>query len=283
MELNRSAKQALSTLQGQISEPSDYILVTKENAIFKNEIFVKANTWENNTDTFELSDILLNVNLYNNNELSLLKNENNVLKKKIEELNLKLLQLENDKESEKDEEEEEEEEEDETPKKKVSGKPAGQEKIKKDIIDFFNNNRANEGDLSLENFNEFSITLNKENDDDRLETLKKIFNKLGGKASKDVYKSFIELVLLQQLYIKNFGDKNGKNTMNEDLNKIIKTTKKPSLYLKKANNFYFICKHLKEGKWKECNIAPTYWESVTKKTWNEILENLNLSEEGKVF
>ena len=39
MELNRSAKQALSTLQGQISEPSDYILVTKENAIFKNEIF----------------------------------------------------------------------------------------------------------------------------------------------------------------------------------------------------------------------------------------------------
>jgi hypothetical protein len=71
--------------------------------------------------------------------------------------------------------------------------------------------------------------------------------------------------------------------MNEDLNKIIKTTKKPSLYLKKANNFYFICKHLKEGKWKECNIAPTYWESVTKKTWNEILENLNLSEEGKVF
>src|SRR5688572_4001744 len=130
MELNKSAKQALTTLQGQISEPSDYILITKENAIFKNEIFVKTNTWENDT-TSELSDILLNVGLYKNDELSLLKNENSVLQKKIEELSLKILQLENDKEGEDDEDDEDKDDEaEEVPKKKVSGKPASQEKIK---------------------------------------------------------------------------------------------------------------------------------------------------------
>jgi hypothetical protein len=107
-----------------------------------------------------------------------------------------------------------------------------------------------------------------------------------GGACRRVYESFIKLEMLYQLYIKEFGEKKGKNLAREDLNDIITTKKKPSTYFKKASHFYFICKYLKKGAWKECDIAPTYWESVTGSTWSAILEHLNLENEiseGKVF
>ncbi|RIA84567.1 hypothetical protein C1645_832060 [Glomus cerebriforme] len=39
------------------------------------------------------------------------------------------------------------------------------------------------------------------------------------------------------------------------------------------------CPHLKKGGWKKCDIAPTYWESVTGPTWNSILNSLNLEQQ----
>ena len=99
-------------------------------------------------------------------------------------------------------------------------------------------------------------------------------------------KAYIGLELLHKLYLKKFGNKMGKSLAREDLSSIITTKKKPSTYFRKASRFYCICKHLKKGVWKECVIAPTYWESINGTTWDSILENLNienLSEEGKVF
>ena len=110
-----------------------------------------------------------------------------------------------------------------------------------------------------------------------------------GGASEHVYKSFIKLEILYQLYIKKFGKKRGEDLAKEDLSNIITTKKKPSIYFKKASNFYFICKYLRKGAWKKCEIAPTYQESVTSLSWSGILRDLNLEEqnanlsEGKFF
>jgi len=273
MELNKNTKQGFSILQSQISESeSNYILITNKKIIFNDKVFIKEDkTWVNDNES-ELKNILLYVGLNQNKEVESIKNENDILKKKIEELELKIEELE--------------EEEIVIPKKKISGKPADQEKISKTIIKFFNDNKANEDDIS-ENFDDFSVTLN-ENKTDKIEMLKEIFGKIRGKASEEVYKSLIELALLYQLYLNKYGEKIGKKFATSDLDSIITTTKKSIILYKKANNFYFICKHLKKGAWKECKIAPTYWKTVTNVTWNNILEDLNLKEqqngnEGKVF
>src|SRR5437764_11856153 len=100
-----------------------------------------------------------------------------------------------------------------------------------------------------------------------------IINGMGGKANKNVYKSFIELELLYQLYKNKYGESGGKKIASDNMNKIINTTKKPSTYLKKANKFYFICKNLKKGAWSNCDIASTYWESINILTWNNILKD----------
>jgi hypothetical protein len=231
--MNKAIKQGLSTLQRilQDEDTDDYILITKEKVVFKNQVFTKAGgVWVD--DNVELSDVLLGVNLINQDE----------------------------------------EDEDEIPKKKVSGKPASQERIKEAIIKFYNDNLS----YNIEDFSEFSVILNKE---DRIENLKNIFNTMSGRASESVYKSFIELELLHQLYLKNFGKKEEKNLVREDLSSIITTKKKASIYFKKVSNFYFICKHLNKGSWKECGIAPTYWESVTGPTWKSIIEILNLEQQ----
>lgn len=84
-------------------------------------------------DNTEPSEVLSGLGLDKKEEINSITNENSDLKKKIEELNLKILQLEEGEE----EQEEEEEEEDFVPKKKVSGKPASQNKVKTVIIKFF--------------------------------------------------------------------------------------------------------------------------------------------------
>jgi len=148
--MNKAIKQSLSTLQRtlQDEDTDDYILITKEKVVFKNQVFTKAGgVWVD--DNVELSDVLLGVNLINQDE----------------------------------------EDEDEIPKKKVSGKPASQERIKEAIIKFYNDNLS----YNIEDFSEFSVILNKE---DRIENLKNIFNIISGKTSENVYKSFIELELL---------------------------------------------------------------------------------------
>jgi hypothetical protein len=268
MALNKPIKQAFSTLQNQINE-LDYVLTTKTKIIFKNKVYIKADGIWVDDDNTEPSEVLSGLGLDKKEEINSIINENSDLKKRIEELNLKILQLEEGEE----EQEEEEEEEDFVPKKKVSGKPASQNKVKTAIIKFFNDNKA-DGDL-LENFSEFSVILDK-NNEDRIKTLKKIFDGMKGGASEHVYKSFIELEILYQLYLKEFGRKKGSNLAKDELNNIIITKKKPSIYFKKASNFYFICKHLKKGGWKKCDLAPTYWESVTGPTWSSILNSLNL-------
>lgn len=282
MALNKPIKQAFSTLQNQIDE-LDYVLITKTKIIFKNKIYIKVDGIWVDDDNTEPSEVLSGLGLGKIEEINSIINENSDLKKSIEELDLKILQLEEGEE----EQEEEEEEEDFVSKKKVSGKPASQNKIKTMIIKFFNDNKA-DGDLILEDFSEFLVILDK-NNEDRIKTLKKIFDGMKGGASERVYKSFIELEILYQLYLKEFGMKKGSNLAKDELNNIIITKKKPSIYFKKASNFYFICKHLKKGGWKNCDFAPTYWESVTGPTWSSILNSLNLKQqnenlfEGKVL
>ena len=124
MELGKNIKQSFSTLQNQISDQSgqsNYVLITEKKVIFKNKVFMKVDgTWVDD-NTSEPSDVLLNVSC---EEVDVIKNENSLLKKQIEKLNLKVFELEKELEG-KEEEVENEEEEDFTPsKKKVSGKPA---------------------------------------------------------------------------------------------------------------------------------------------------------------
>src|SRR3954454_8556568 len=97
-----------------------------------------------------------------------------------------------------------------------------------------------------------------------------------GKACVDLYKLFIELELISKEYKNKFGMKSGKQMANNDLNKVIQTSKKASAYFRKVKYFYFICKHTKQNSWKTCNVPPTFWESVSISTWKNILEIINL-------
>ena len=54
MELNRAIKQGLSILQAQISDQSDYILITNKNAVSKHKVFTKTDGgWKDITNTYE--------------------------------------------------------------------------------------------------------------------------------------------------------------------------------------------------------------------------------------
>ena len=207
MELNKNTKQALSTLQNQIINDSDYTLVTKTKVIFKNNVYQKTDgVWvQCDTEALEfLSDIGLNKN-----------EEIDILKQKIDKLNLKVLRLEDEGEKEDDN--------NLNLKKKISGKPATQAKIKTAIINFFNNNVITD-ENKIENFEEFLIIFNK-NVTERIEYLKNIFDNMKGRACEKVYRSFLELEILYQLYIKELGEKKGRNQIKQDLNNIIVTKK----------------------------------------------------------
>lgn len=137
MELGKSIKQSFSTLQNQISDQSgqsNYILITEKKVTFKNKVFIKVDgTWVDD-NTSEPSDVLLNVSC---EEVDVIKNENSLLKKQIEKLNLKVFELEKELE-EKEEEEENEEDEGESviPKKKHLASQQVKTKSKQQLLGF---------------------------------------------------------------------------------------------------------------------------------------------------
>ena len=89
-------------------------------------------------------------------------------------------------------------------------------------------------------------------------------------ASADVYKLFVLSMLLTE---DKYGESSGKKPANDDINNVIKTTKKASMHiLRKASKFYFICKNLKKGAWKKCDIAPNYWDRSIVQLGPKILD-----------
>ncbi|GBC10174.1 hypothetical protein RclHR1_00940015 [Rhizophagus clarus] len=88
MDLSKNIKQVLSVLHSDnsSSNKSGYILVTNQKVVFDNKIFVKSNnSWVQEKDD-NLTNILLNIGLSYNSELDVLKNENTLLKDRINEL-----------------------------------------------------------------------------------------------------------------------------------------------------------------------------------------------------
>src|SRR5436305_14568039 len=89
MELNKSMKQAFSTLQNKLIKETDFMIITNEEIIFNNKKYTKNdNTWkEEDGEIYNLSSIFSKIGINDNNDkLKLLESENLLLKRQIEEL-----------------------------------------------------------------------------------------------------------------------------------------------------------------------------------------------------
>ncbi len=74
-KMNSDTKQALSKLEKQCDE--DYILITKNHAIYKGAVYKKNNNhWESQADNLEVEYIITKVGLCNENVKNLLLNMN---------------------------------------------------------------------------------------------------------------------------------------------------------------------------------------------------------------
>lgn len=56
------------------------------------------------------------------------------------------------------------------------------------------------------------------------------------------------------------------------------SSKSFTVFLKRARRFYFIASHCNKDSQKSCEIAPTFWEEISEKRWDQLLGSLKLKE-----
>lgn len=108
----------------------------------------------------------------------------------------------------------------------------------------------------------------------RKDEIKKVLSRISGVASANTYENLIKLAF----YERNCAINNIPYM--DDIKKVWQTlgkTRSASVILKRARRFYFFASNCKNGSaWKICTVAPTYWEDISKKIWEQMINELNL-------
>jgi hypothetical protein len=98
------------------------------------------------------------------------------------------------------------------------------------ILNYYENNKPKDEE-TVENFHDFQ-DIWQDDEDERKILLEHLFCGSKGTASIDTYTSIIKIAILLERFEENF--ENGEVKMGNELKKLIQTTEKPSVILKKS-------------------------------------------------
>ncbi|CAB4426899.1 unnamed protein product [Rhizophagus irregularis] len=176
--------------------------------------------------------------------------------------------------------------------KRSKEKYASQDEMANRIIDFFNDNKAVEGE-EVEDFQNFEVTYDIEESNRKI-LLKSLLDKMTGKASISLYRTVIELLLLRDKYNINYDiDDNddeedndedddsydydesskGEKRLLKELKSVITSTLRASSVLKISKRFCFIVSKCKKNGWENCKVPPSFWRFISNDSWENKIVN----------
>ncbi|PKY48460.1 hypothetical protein RhiirA4_464065 [Rhizophagus irregularis] len=95
--------------------------------------------------------------------------------------------------------------------------------------------------------------------------LKNILENVSGKCSSNLYENLVKLALYVR-YCANSGILYKKDVQ-EVWNKQLEKSRRSSQVLKRALRFHFIAANCNGSYWRDCKVAPSFWEEISDKKW----------------
>jgi hypothetical protein len=95
--------------------------------------------------------------------------------------------------------------------------------------------------------------------------LKNILENVSGKCSSNLYENLVKLALYVR-YCANSGILYKKDVQ-EVWNKQLEKSRRSFQVLKRALRFHFIAANCNGSHWRDCKVAPSFWEEISDKKW----------------